>query len=88
MEQGGRFGEDTDEVLSAKASCLKSPAARARAHIRSVIRSAPLHTLNITHSAMTVTMVPYIDLTTLQTESRNDATDNIDVAGTEDMCRE
>lgn len=34
------------------------------------------------------TMVPYIDLSTLQTECRNDQTDGIDVASTVDMCRE
>lgn len=35
---------------------------------------------------MTVTMVPYIDLSTLQTECRNDKTSEIDVASTADMC--
>jgi hypothetical protein len=37
---------------------------------------------------MTITMVPFIDLSGLQTEGRNDLTGEIDVADTEDMCRE
>jgi len=37
---------------------------------------------------MTITMVPTIDLSGLQTEGRNDQTVDIDVVATEDMCRE
>jgi hypothetical protein len=37
---------------------------------------------------VTLTMVPTIDLSELQTEGRNAQTADIDVAATEDMCRE